>query len=685
MVDNQNNFKRRRRRKWFVPTIVIAVTLLLGAFFVLPGLIGGGSAAAAPRQTIVLERTNLTRLLPTSGVVRSSDSNFVFSSQNRPVKEIVVRVGDTVRVGDVLARLDMSNIENEISQTELNLLTARRNAEEEERNNSNSVTNARTNLESARISLQRQAIMTANAERELAEAERDLDEPFDSRAHDRAIADARLSVERRLEEFEDVYDDFLTAQQDLANVREDFDDFVFLNNINEARISLERRLADLADATNRLNEETRTQVQRFVSTPFDNAVNDAERNLERRRLDEAAAFESNRNAWSNYFAAPPELSDAAWAAVQSTQSALNSAGRIVEDAETALERARNELANARRNHNENAADARDSAISAAETAVNNAQNMADDAQRALDRATAELDRAVRNAETAARDALTFTRNSKRGSERNLYDAERMYERTLSDKERAIEDFLDIGERSLLAAQRAFADSQAQLQSAQNSVNSAQHNVEQVSERPAASNVSIEMQELNLTRLYGMLAEGEIIAQHDGVVTEINVNVGGPASGVLFVIEDIENLYVSANVREHSLSELRLGQTIYVTTEVTGDRVFEAELVFISPRSVSPPGSTSVEFEIHADLSEGGGDLRIGMNAFVNVITELQYDVFAVPLSAVAFGASGYFVVAEDGDYTREIPVGTGLRTSTHMEIFGEGLHSGLVILARPVD
>jgi multidrug efflux pump subunit AcrA (membrane-fusion protein) len=139
------------------------------------------------------------------------------------------------------------------------------------------------------------------------------------------------------------------------------------------------------------------------------------------------------------------------------------------------------------------------------------------------------------------------------------------------------------------------------------------------------------------------------------------------------------------VKEYSLNELRLEQQGYVTTDATLGRIYDSKLSFISPKATSPAGSTSVEFEIHARILENDTDVKIGMNAFLNIITDRKADVFAIPLSALATDNRGSFVYIIDNGEVREIAVSQGLKTSTHVEIDGEDLYEGMQILARPAD
>ena len=649
--------KRVKNAKRLKIIVCFAVAAVIG-IAVLVGQINADAARQDVQiRTFTLERTDLTRTLSASGVVQSANVQNIFSTQTSPVKEIFVDVGDWVEIGDVLAVLDMSRLEGDIRQAGLNLASAELSYAEEVRANTHGVASAQTSLEASRISLQRQALATSSAERDLMEAMAEINSPFDTRAHDRMIEDAELNLERRLA-------DYLDAQQHLNDAIYNFDDFVHVNLVNDARVNMERRYAALLEAREDLEEERRRRND-VDDTALRQAVTDAERNLQRMQQDLSLAQQRWLLALElNGDPLAPEVINA--------QAAFTTASRAVEDANTALTRANSNLRSAR----DDQSDLRQNAISAAERVVENAEFAYEDASRAYERAHLDLERARENAVDAASNNLDRARD-------NLTDAQRAVERALADLEHAIDDFMEANNMRLRNATRAVEDSRAQLRTAQNNVVSAENSLNQAADRPETSGINVEMQELNLERLSQQLNDGYIVATAAGVIAEVNASIGAPPSGILFVIVDVENLYISANVREHTLHEIHKGQTGLVTTVATGNRIYYAEINFISPRAVSPPGSTSVEFEIRAEVHAADMDIRIGMNAFLDVIIESREDVYVVPLTALNTDENGSFVYAINGDIQWEVPIFTGLRTSTHVEIYGDGLFEGLEILAMP--
>jgi len=664
------------KKRKFIGIAAIFVIAAIGLFLFLRPSRTVAKGAPAP-QTVVLEKTDLTKTVGASGIVKSDKTVNIYSAQTSyPVREILVKTGDVVKEGDVLAMLDMSRLENDIAQAELNLESAQNSAAEESRQNVNSVTNAQTSLESSKASLARQEIAAANAEDELSKILADMDEPFDSYNYDRAIDDARINVERRIAELE-------TALENLKTSRKEFDGYSYLNAINEASITLERRKADLAEAEAELLKEQNSTADDFDDYAYQNAINDAEKNYIRRQEDYYAAWQEYNDAYNAYAAAPAEDAEALWLKAQSAENAYEAARRAYDDALAVLNKAEADLVKAKADYNKKSGDNKENTITAAEKSVKNAQNAVADAERAYNKAVRDYERAKQDAEKNADDAYKNAEDNVIKAENNLADAERALEKALSDKERAIRDYIDANETKLKNAKKNYDDSMAGLRSAQINVESAKNSLDQTAEKPENSGISIELQTLNLEKLKTQLEEGIIRASCDGVITEINAKEGAAPNGIIFVIEDVEDLYVSFNVKEYSLPSLKMGQKCLVTTDAVPNEMYDALVSYISPKAVSPAGSTSVEFEIRSKLDAPAADIKIGMNAFVNVITETKTDVYAVPISAVVTDGGGSFVFAYETDGQTEIAVTVGLMTSTQAEITGVGLYDGIRLLTDP--
>lgn len=111
-------------RKWII-AIVIVAAVGAGLYFFGP-LRGSGSAAAGQFQTSPLERGSLTATVGATGVVRANQSATMAWQTTGTVDEVVVRVGDTVQAGDLLAALEQTSLPQSVILAQADLVSAQR-------------------------------------------------------------------------------------------------------------------------------------------------------------------------------------------------------------------------------------------------------------------------------------------------------------------------------------------------------------------------------------------------------------------------------------------------------------------------------------------------------------------------------------------------------------------------------
>lgn len=102
--------KKKKKRRRVVIGIVIAAFLLLG----FRALSGGGEDTAVPVLTQTLEKGDIQEVLSISGPVSGTDSAEVVSRLHAEIMEILVKEGDKVEAGQILARLDTTDAQREV-------------------------------------------------------------------------------------------------------------------------------------------------------------------------------------------------------------------------------------------------------------------------------------------------------------------------------------------------------------------------------------------------------------------------------------------------------------------------------------------------------------------------------------------------------------------------------------------
>jgi multidrug efflux pump subunit AcrA (membrane-fusion protein) len=221
----------------------------------------------------------------------------------------------------------------------------------------------------------------------------------------------------------------------------------------------------------------------------------------------------------------------------------------------------------------------------------------------------------------------------------------------------------------------------------------------------------------LSDLQSSLKDYTITAPVAGTITELNAVVGRSASGTgggassssaaaqaaasaaasatassaLFVIEDVESFKAELAVAEYDALEIANGQAVRITADSIEDKTWDAKVTEVAPKAID--GNFAVTVAVLSPVE----NLKIGMSISADVITGSADNVFAVPFDAVVKNADGQSVVyavemsevlggrpaLTANSQRTEIAVTTGLETDYYIEINGEGLKSGMMILNDP--
>ncbi len=119
MKDFLGRISRRARIFWGVAIILVVIVALI--------LAGRGRGSPSSRyQTMPLQRGELTATVGATGSVRAAQAAVLNWQTSGTVAQVNVKVGDTVKKGDVLASLDMGTVPQNIIQAQANLVAAQK-------------------------------------------------------------------------------------------------------------------------------------------------------------------------------------------------------------------------------------------------------------------------------------------------------------------------------------------------------------------------------------------------------------------------------------------------------------------------------------------------------------------------------------------------------------------------------
>lgn len=193
------------------------------------------------------------------------------------------------------------------------------------------------------------------------------------------------------------------------------------------------------------------------------------------------------------------------------------------------------------------------------------------------------------------------------------------------------------------------------------------------------------------------------AESDGVITSLNVTEGQIyAGGDIVVIENPNNLIITAEIEEYEISNITEDMEVKVKTEATGDETLDGKVTYVASvassnvgsmdsSSMTSSGSSNVTYEIKVTLNNDNERIRLGMSAKMSIVTDEVKNVFAVPYDAIQENESGdkvVYAISQNSDREetsrKEIKVEIGLESSYYIEITGSELEEGMSIYV-PID
>lgn len=172
---------------------------------------------------------------------------------------------------------------------------------------------------------------------------------------------------------------------------------------------------------------------------------------------------------------------------------------------------------------------------------------------------------------------------------------------------------------------------------------------------ARANVANAESQLGLARR--ALSYALVFSPIDGYVAERSADLGeyvSPTSKVATVVR-INPMRIRIEIPEQAIPEVRVGQSVSVTTSAWPDKNFSGRIARISPSLAADSRTLSVE----ADIENKSGELKPGQFATVRILQSRSEPAVLIPARAVRTesGVSRVFVIKEGRAEQRLVQLG----------------------------
>ncbi|MCL2050723.1 MAG: HlyD family efflux transporter periplasmic adaptor subunit [Lachnospiraceae bacterium] len=420
-----------------------------------------------------------------------------------------------------------------------------------------------------------------------------------------------------------------------------------------------------------------------------------------------SAEASVRTAYENWQRAVKTYNDFLASKNNGTNSTLVTQDSQVNNANVARDQAQSSL-NTARNERDTATNARNQAQILYDGAVTDQNIKQDDfdldpsdpdLKEALDKAK-EVTEKAQEALNAAVALLASRQAAVASAENALEQAKNSYEAALKTRGAAyatadttLQDYAKNIETTRAAYESALQSQAAANETAQNSL---QQNLNSLAAARLSANT--DLSDLEYERMLKNLADAEVKANEAGTVTAVFASIGNVASGILFVIEDTQDLVIETTISEFDVGTITVGMPVAIRSEAARNVIYDGTVISVAPTSnKNAQGNTDrmgdTVFATKIKVNEADTNLRIGMSVRLNFIVERQENILAVPYDAVFANENGeecVLVLAPLGNSLgepayelRELAVITGLENDLSIVISGEGLREGMTVISTP--
>lgn len=211
--------------------------------------------------------------------------------------------------------------------------------------------------------------------------------------------------------------------------------------------------------------------------------------------------------------------------------------------------------------------------------------------------------------------------------------------------------------------------------------------------------------VELASLYEDLQDMTIRAPMAGTISKIYAKAGSLPSGPLFKVENLNSLVIKSELKEFDLRTVRVGQSVKIKADATGDKTYHGRVVSIantasqSAASAIPSADgaapsvgsdTNPTFTAKIVIENPPKELLAGMKTRLSIVTAEDQGVYAVPFGAIMETGDKKSVMAlipvkgKKGVYeAKKITVKTELENDINVVISSKELKDHLKILNDP--
>lgn len=183
-----------------------------------------------------------------------------------------------------------------------------------------------------------------------------------------------------------------------------------------------------------------------------------------------------------------------------------------------------------------------------------------------------------------------------------------------------------------------------------------------------------------------LADVQIVAPVDGIVTEIIPNIGEQVAANVTAVKMVstEGYSIEALVPEADIAKVEPDQAVEITLDAFGDDVtFQGSVISENPDQTKV--SDAIYYKVYVTIDPAGRDIKPGMTSNLTIKTGSRENVLVIPTRSIRERNGNRYVRVLENRTPKEVNIELGLRGDEGRAEVVSGLSEGQLVVISEVS
>ncbi|MDD3120228.1 MAG: efflux RND transporter periplasmic adaptor subunit [Candidatus Gracilibacteria bacterium] len=704
-----NPLKRIKKFLTFKKIILLIIIIVAGSFGY-KHYFGKSTTATYTNITSKVKKSTIENAIKVTGTAEIVDEQKIRFNQTGKVAKVYFKDGDKVKKGEIIAELDLSDVNNTIKQSEIGLENSKITLQElYEGKDKSQILKAKNDVTSAeqKLILSKQSLedLKKEAENKINSLNTSLKEQ--ELTLNNTLKDAKNSttvnqdqIDQAIKDVADKQDSYEFAKKDLEDTKVSEKQSIIqtqssynlkvtnaIQNIKNAVIEAETIANDVDDMIG-ITDQSKNKLSyyEYIGTKnlsLKNSMESSYRQVINKKAKVSSlvnsidplsvdlnslleCLDSTKDLFNTTFQLTDNTYNVIWNSVTSstfTESQLDSLKNTASSKRSTTQSRLSSIASdistiqslespsVTQTKSDNTIKKKDQAVTSAAISLDNAKQTLKELQNGID---------IKNTDKGI--SVVKLQNTYDSAKKTLEETQNSYNTQIQTKENDIKD----QEKQLVVTKQTLTET---LEGP-------------TSEQITKAENDIVKQELSLESAKKNLDKYRLEAPFDGVARKIDFKVGDNITSdeeKYVYIENPNLIKITATLDQIDIAKVQIGQKTKIVFDSFSDKEFEGSVQEIDSTPLETSGVTS--YTVTISMDKGENKIYSGMTAKVSIITESKENILVIPTAFIEKSQNRSFVLVQSGTGEEIAEVVTGLSNTSNIEI-ASGLDEGETVIRK---